>query len=127
MPRLTVSGESFDVPEGRRLVLAIEDQGIHIGHRCGGIAKCTTCRVAFEAGEPDTMTEAEFTRLQAKGILGQFRLSCQIVCDHDMAVQPQMTLESEEWTDTGPPPEPVVMPEAIWYPKESFQGRELEA
>ena len=123
MPRLTVNGEAFEVPEGRRLVLAIEDHGIHIGHRCGGMARCTTCRVAFDAGEPETMTVAEYKRLQARGLLGQYRLSCQIVCDHDMAVRPQMTLESEGWTDTGPPPEPVVTPEAVWYPKAELEQR----
>lgn len=123
MPRLTVDGNTSEVPAGRRLVLAIEDEGVHIGHRCGGMARCTTCRVAFDAGEPDTMTVAEYERLQARGLLGQYRLSCQIVCDHDMAVRPQMTLESESWTDTGPPPEPTVTPEPVWYPKDELVAR----
>lgn len=123
MPRLTIDGETFDVEEGKRLVLAIEEQGVNIGHRCGGHARCTTCRVAFDEGEPDTMTEAEYVRLQAREILGQYRLSCQIVCDHDMAVRPQMTLETEGWTDTGPEPEPFVEPEAVWYSKEEVATR----
>ncbi len=62
------------------------------------------------------MTRAEYTKLQDKGVLGQYRLSCQLVCDHDMQVTPIMTLESEGWTDTGPPPEPTVTPEAEWFP-----------
>jgi len=118
MPQLTVNGETFEVPEGQRLVLAIEEQGVHIGHRCGGNARCTTCRVVFESGEPDQMTVAEYVRLQARELLGQYRLACQLVCDHDMSVRPGMTLESEGWTDTGPAPEPTVQPEAVWYPKD---------
>lgn len=117
MPRLTIDGQTVDVAEGKRLVLAIEeDAGVAIGHRCGGNAKCTTCRVAFEQGEPDTMTKAEFGKLRERNLYGTYRLSCQIVCDHDMAVQPQMTLQSEGWTDTGPHPEATVMPEAETFP-----------
>jgi ferredoxin len=55
MPKLTVDGRTPDVPEGQRLVLAMESQGVPIGHRCGGFARCTTCRVEFQTGEPDTM------------------------------------------------------------------------
>ena len=36
--------KTFEVEEGRRLVLALEDAGIDILHRCGGNARCTTCR-----------------------------------------------------------------------------------
>ena len=116
MPKLMVDDKTVDVPSGKRLVLAIEDAGIAIGHRCGGYARCTTCRVEFRSGEPPTMTKAEYAKLQERSLLGQYRLSCQIVCDHDMQVHPIMTLECEGWTDTGPAPEPVVMPEAEWYP-----------
>jgi ferredoxin len=61
MPKLTVEGVgTFDVPDGKRLVLALEDEA-HVDqmHACGGNARCTTCRVEFVAGEPDTMTQAE--------------------------------------------------------------------
>ena len=116
MPKLTVDDKTFDVPPGKRLVLAIEDAGIAIGHRCGGFARCTTCRVAMLSGEPPTMTKAEYAKLHECGLFGQYRRSCQIVCDHDMQVHPIMTLESEGWTDTGPRPEPSVTPEAEWYP-----------
>jgi ferredoxin len=124
MPRLTVDGQSHEVANGKRLVLAIEESGVHIGHRCGGNARCTTCRVEFQAGEPETLTRAEYDKLKERGLYGQYRLSCQIVCDHDMAVQAAMTLENQAasgWTDTGPAPEPQVMPEATWLPR-----RELE-
>lgn len=120
MPKLTVNDKTAEVEQGKRLVLAIEELGVHIGHRCGGNSRCTTCRVEFIAGEPDTMTAAEHAKLVERDLLGKFRLSCQIVCDHDMSVKPTMTLESEGWTDTGGAPEPTVMPEAIFLPKSSF-------
>jgi ferredoxin len=124
MPELTVDGKSGDVPEGRRLVLAIESLGVNIGHRCGGNARCTTCRVEFVEGEPDTMTEAEYIRLKARDLYGQYRLSCQIICDHPMSVRPQMTLENQEsWTDTGPPPDPTVQPTAEWFPRQQLEQR----
>jgi ferredoxin len=43
---------TFEAPDGKRLVLAIEDAGVPILHRCGGKARCTTCRVTFNEGEP---------------------------------------------------------------------------
>src|SRR5579875_2960638 len=53
MPTVTVEGEkSFEVEPGKKLVLAIEDAGIDILHRCGGNAKCTTCRVQVVHGDP---------------------------------------------------------------------------
>src|SRR6478609_3267136 len=89
MPKLTVEGVgSFEVPQGKRLVLALgEEAGVDQLHACGGNARCTTCRVEFVAGEPDKMTVAEKNVLEARGLLGTVRLSCQIDCDHDMAVK----------------------------------------
>ncbi len=48
MPVVVVEGESAPIvtEPGRRLVLALEEGGIDILHRCGGNARCTTCRVA---------------------------------------------------------------------------------
>lgn len=124
MPKLTIDGQSHEVAAGKRLVLAIEEAGVHIGHRCGGNARCTTCRVEFQSGEPTTFTRAEWDKLKERDLLGQFRLSCQIVCDHDMAVHPVMTLETQAsvgWTDTGPAPEPQVMPEATFLPRQQLE------
>jgi len=61
MPKLTVEGYgTTDVPAGRRLVLAIEeDAGVDIMHACGGNARCTTCRVEFLEEEPPSMNTAE--------------------------------------------------------------------
>jgi ferredoxin len=62
VPRLEVEGGcgEFDVPDGKRLVLAIEeDDGVDILHRCGAYAKCTPCRFEYLEGEPDKMAQAE--------------------------------------------------------------------
>src|ERR687885_225253 len=92
MPKVeaeTATGlQTFEAPEGRKLVLCIEDAGIDILHRCGGFARCTTCRVHFLEGEPSEMGAAERETLEEDGLLGQFRLSCQIrVADQPMTVQ----------------------------------------
>ena len=67
MPKLTVEGYgTVDVADGKRLVLAIEqDAKVDILHACGGNARCTTCRVEFIDGEPATHTAAEIERLAA--------------------------------------------------------------
>ena len=118
MPKLTVEGVGeFAVPAGKRLVLALEDEaGVDQLHACGGNAKCTTCRVEFVAGEPDTMTEAEKQILTAKGLTG-VRLSCQIVCDHDMAVRAISRLAGSGRKDVGPRPAEQIQPPPVWQPK----------
>ena len=64
MPTVTVEGEkSFEVEAGKKLVLAIEDAGIDIMHRCGGNARCTTCRVQILAGDVPPMEATEQERL----------------------------------------------------------------
>jgi len=128
MPKLTVDGRTSDVPEGQRLVLAIESTGVGIGHRCGGFARCTTCRVEFVEGEPDTMTRGEYAILKTREVLGQVRLSCQIVCDHDMSVKPLMTKDNQPaWEgNTGGAPEPTVTPEAEWFSKEQLEKEAAE-
>jgi ferredoxin len=115
MPKITVNGKTGEFPANRRLVQAIEELGIEIGHRCGGKARCTTCRVEFTSGEPDEMTEAEYFKLKEKGLLGQVRLSCQILCEHDMEVEPKQTKQSAGWADTGPAVADEVEPEPKWY------------
>ncbi|HMB08583.1 MAG TPA: 2Fe-2S iron-sulfur cluster-binding protein [Isosphaeraceae bacterium] len=89
MPTVTVEGEkSFEVEAGKKLVLAIEDAGIDILHRCGGNARCTTCRVQVLEGEPAPMGERERTRLAREANLGpDIRLSCQIRVETDLKVR----------------------------------------
>ena len=114
MPRLTIETVgTFDVPEGERLVLAIERQGVDILHACGGNARCTTCRVEFIDGEPESMTRAEKEKLAQRELSG-VRLSCQIACDHDMAVRAISRLEGSGRADAGPAPEPTIQPPPEW-------------
>ena len=105
MPKLTVEGVGeFEVSAGKRLVLALEDEArVDQLHACGGNARCTTCRVQFVAGEPERMTVAEKTVLAARGLAG-VRLSCQILCDHDMTVRAVSRLEGSGRLDVGPRP-----------------------
>lgn len=122
MHELTIKGVgTFDVEEGTRLVRAIEDCGVNLGHRCGGQAKCTTCRVQFEKGEPGVMTEAEYEKLHDIGQYGDIRLSCQIVVDRDMTVEPLMKVEEQGWDDAGPEPAITVEPAAEWHPIEALE------
>ncbi len=115
MPKLTVEGYgTFEVAEGKRLVLAIErDAKVDILHACGGNARCTTCRVEFIDGEPTRQTVAEHDRLVARGLTGM-RLSCQILCDHDMTVRAISRLEGSGRPDPGAAPQESIMPPAEW-------------
>ena len=115
MPKLTVEGyETRDIPAAKRLVLAIEqDAGVDIMHACGGNARCTTCRVEFIDGEPSKMTAAEKECLTARGLVG-VRLSCQILCDHDMAVRAISRLEGSGRPDPGPMPGETITPPPEW-------------
>lgn len=98
----TFETQSFEVADGTRLVKAIEGQGIDILHRCGGYAKCTTCRVSFNSGEPEAYTNGEKSKLEDKGDLGNYRLSCQILCEGEMDVEVLMTMTSSGLGDPGP-------------------------
>jgi ferredoxin len=115
MPKLTVEGYgTFEVPQDKRLVLAIEqDARVDVLHACGGNARCTTCRVEFIEGEPPKMTAAEQQVLAAKGVSG-VRLSCQILCDHDMTVRAISRLEGSGRPDPGRTPEPTITPPPVW-------------
>jgi ferredoxin len=118
MPKLTVEGfEPVEVAAGKRLVLAIEqDAKVDVLHACGGNARCTTCRVEFIEGEPTTMTAAERQVLTAKGATG-VRLSCQILCDHDMTVRAISRLTGSGRPDPGPAPTEAISPPPLWEPK----------
>jgi ferredoxin len=118
MPTLTVENVGqFEVSQGKRLVLALEqDAGIDQLHACGGNARCTTCRVEFVAGEPDRMTIAERDLLKARGLAG-VRLSCQIICDRDMSVRAISRLEGSGRKDAGHPPAAEIEPPPQWIEK----------
>ena len=63
----------------------------------------------FIAGEPNRKTKAEQAALAAKGLTG-VRLSCQILCDHDMTVRAISRLAGSGRPDPGPTPQPYIEP-----------------
>ncbi|MFE9078216.1 2Fe-2S iron-sulfur cluster-binding protein [Bacillus mobilis] len=104
MPKLTIEGAgTFDVKEGTKLVLAIEDNGVRILHRCGGKARCTTCRVEIIAGEFCEANSNEKNAITEKGIEDYLRLSCQMHVHKDIVVRPILTVENSG-LDAGPRP-----------------------
>lgn len=92
MPKITADAAqgivAFEVEEGRKLVLALEDNGVDILHRCGGNAKCTTCRVEVLEGDPGEIGEPERLILATKTDLSDHtRLSCQVRVIDDLHVK----------------------------------------
>jgi len=59
------------------------------------------------------MTAAEKHVMNARGLTG-VRLSCQIVCDHDMTVRAISRLEGSGRPDPGPTPLPTIQPPPEW-------------
>jgi ferredoxin len=106
MPTIKVEGTgSFQVEEGNKLVLALEDNGVDILHRCGGKAKCTTCRIEILEGDAGSIDEAEAAILDAKGYREEnIRLSCQVRVHSDLTVKPVMTA-SETGMEPGTRPD----------------------
>lgn len=109
MPFVTVvGGKTFEVAEGKKLVLALEDNDINIFHKCGGRAKCTTCRVEVLAGEYKDISKIEKNAFAIKNIDENLyedclRLSCQIRVIGDITVRPILTSENTQG-NRGPRP-----------------------
>jgi ferredoxin len=122
MPKLTVeSVGTFEVPENKRLVNALTDEAkTDQLHACGGQARCTTCRVQFVSGEPETMTEAEKSVLALRGLTSMqgVRLSCQILCDHDMTVRAISRLTGSGRANAGNRPANQIEPAPVWTKKD---------
>ena len=116
MPELEVEGYgTFDVEEDKRLLLAIEeDAGVDIMHSCEGYARCSTCRVEVLEGDPEDMTQAELRMLEMRDLVGEARLSCQILCEHDMKVRVLMTVSGVGASDPGGIPEEEITPDPIY-------------
>lgn len=97
---------TVDVTPGRRLVLGLEDAGVDILHRCGGNARCATCRVELLAGEPTEITSHEEERLaRLKYRTSTTRLSCQIRVTSDLTVKVCNRLSDQpDLGDAGPRP-----------------------
>jgi ferredoxin len=93
-----------EAPAGKKLVLAIEDAGVDILHRCGGNARCTTCRVEILEGDAGEMRELEKNRLAVETELApNIRLSCQIHVQNDLKVR-VVNQASVKGIDPGPRP-----------------------
>jgi ferredoxin len=108
MPKIeatTATGtQTIDAPAEKKLVLVLEDAGIDILHRCGGNARCTTCRVEILDGDPGEMRELERNRLAMEAELADnVRLSCQIRVNGDLSVR-VINQVSVRGMDAGPRP-----------------------
>ena len=101
----TASGpQTIECEPGRKIVLCLEDNGIDILHRCGGNARCTTCRIEVIEGEIGPMREPEEAVLSTKGDLGpNTRLACQnrVSGDIHISVIKQVSVTG---LDAGPRP-----------------------
>src|SRR4029079_14797417 len=96
--------QTIEAPEGKKLVLVIEDAGIDILHRCGGNARCTTCRVELLEGDAGEMGDLERNRLAVEAELApNIRLSCQIHVQNDLKVR-VVNQASVRGIDPGPRP-----------------------
>jgi ferredoxin len=107
MPKVTMQGiGETEAADGRRLVLAIEDAGVDILHRCGGNARCTTCRVEIVDGDAGSTTEAEEARLaRLDDRPANVRLSCQVQVRSDLTVRVLRRLQDNpDMSDPGPRP-----------------------
>lgn len=101
----TANGKvAFEAEEGRKLVLCLEDNGVDILHRCGGNARCTTCRVEVLSGDPGEIGEPERAILATKTDLNDHtRLSCQVRVMDDLHVN-VINQASVKGIDPGPRP-----------------------
>ena len=105
MPQVIVEGDkTFETEAGTKLVLALEDNGIDILHRCGGNARCTTCRVEVVSGTVPPISELEIEALEEPDLIAAFRLSCQIRVESDLTVKVAKRA-SVEGIAPGPRPE----------------------
>lgn len=107
MPKVTIEGVGeTTAAQGRRLVLAIEEAGVDILHRCGGNARCTTCRVEILSGDAGEPTEAEAAKLAViADKTPNLRLSCQVQVNDDLTVRVIRRLkDNPEMSDAGGAP-----------------------
>ena len=108
MPKITAetaNGQiAFSCDDGKKLVLCLEDNGIDILHRCGGNARCTTCRVEVHSGDPGEIGDAEAAILATKSDLNDHtRLSCQVHVMDDLHIT-VVNQASVKGIDAGPRP-----------------------
>ncbi|MBI1322121.1 2Fe-2S iron-sulfur cluster binding domain-containing protein [bacterium] len=105
MPKVTIeNGPSVEVADGTKLVLAIEDAGCDILHRCGGNSRCTTCRVEVIEGDAGPIEALEAERIGREADWpSNRRLSCQVRVNGDLTVKVLATV-SATGNPAGPRP-----------------------
>ena len=100
----TASGlQTFEATTDKKLVLCLMDAGIDILHRCGGNARCTTCRVEIMGGDPGPINATEAAKLLSANLGETVRLSCQIHIIDDLHVR-VLNQASVAGIDAGPRP-----------------------
>lgn len=91
MPSLKILPEarSTHVARGTGLLQASLMAGVNLPQACGGRASCTTCRVLVKEGaaglSPLQLAEQEI--LAEAGLLGRYRLACQVRVLGDVVVE----------------------------------------
>jgi iron-sulfur cluster assembly accessory protein len=74
----------------RALLEALLDEGIEIGHDCGGVLACASCRVVIRQGEQslNPPSEDELDMLDRAGVASPgARLACQATGSGDLVVE----------------------------------------
>ncbi len=117
--------KEFTVESGTKLLKALIDHEADTVHECGGIAKCTTCRVTIHKGVPTKKTQAQQERFERAIKAGgtQFDhpgvfLSCQVVVENDMKVSVSETFNSLIHDSQGKDTEDKVTPDPVWIDHE---------
>lgn len=105
MPKVCIeNGPEIEVAAGTKLVLAIEDAGCDILHRCGGNSRCTTCRVDILEGDTGPLGALEAERIGREADWPQNRrLSCQVMVNGDLSVR-VLSTASQTGMPAGPRP-----------------------
>jgi ferredoxin len=132
MPKVTVVDfmkevlAEFEVEKGTKLLKALIDNGIDLVHSCGGVGKCTTCRVNIDRGTPTKQTQVQKERF--KKLVDQGRtvfseptrifLSCQLLVEEDMEVCPLERFNHVIHDSLGKDTEDEITPEPVWVDKE---------
>ena len=96
--------KEIECEAGRKIVLCLEDNDVDILHRCGGNARCTTCRVEVIDGDFEPMRAPEEAILSTKEDLApNTRLSCQNRLKSDIHIR-VVNQASVKGMDAGPRP-----------------------
>ncbi len=91
MPRIDYGGGlTIDAPEGLTVLEASLQHGLDHRHACGGVARCTTCRIEVLEGAENCppMSNAERELLALAGFGPNIRLGCSLRPTGDIKIRP---------------------------------------